>query len=138
MRGPKGDEPVERAEAGSRADGLRVLLANEPRAYRECIATVFGHLRPDFDVKVVGPDALDDQVRSLSPDVAICSRATGIVEALVPVWVELYPGYAAHSIVSERGMRTEFEEIRLDDLLSIADRAAEKEGGPLRRLAQNG
>lgn len=115
-----------------RPDGrLRVLLANEPRSYRESIAAVFRQLRPDVDVEVAEPEALESSVSRLLPDVAICSRVTGGVRELVPVWVELYPGHSTRSVASERGKRTEYAEIQLGDLLSIVDRAA---GG----LAQSG
>ena len=132
MQGPAGGGARDRAEAGSQRSEprgpLRVFFANEPRAYREGIAAAFGHLRPDLDVRVVDPDVLDEEVRTAAPDVAVCSRATGVVEAAVTVWVELYPGHGARSVVSEKGRRTEFEEIRLDDLLAIVDRAAGSSG----------
>lgn len=104
---------------------LRVLLANEPRSYRESIATVFRQLRPGMHVKVVEPEALESNVVCFDPDVAICSRVTGTVRERVPVWVELYPEQAAHSVASEGGRRTEFAEIQLRDLLGILDRAAD-------------
>ena len=103
---------------------LRVLLANEPRAYREAIAAVLGDLRPGFEVRVAEPGDLEDGVFGFGPDVAVCSWVTGVVEERVPVWVELYPGHAAHALVSERGRRTEFAQIELSDLLSIVDREA--------------
>ena len=108
---------------------LRVLLANEPRSYRESIAAVFRQLRPDLEVKVVEPEALESNVARFDPDVAICSRVTGVVRDRVPVWVELYPEHAAHSVASEGGRRTEFAEIQLLDPIGILDRAADR-GGP--------
>lgn len=110
--------------AGRRDGRLRILLANEPRSYRESIAAVFRQLRPDMDVEVAEPEALERSVSSFSPDVAICSRVTGGVRELVPVWVELYPGHSTRSVASERGKRTEYAEIQLGDLISIVDRAA--------------
>lgn len=104
---------------------LRVLLANEPRSYRESIAAVFRQLRPGLHVKVVEPEALEGNVVGFDPHVVICSRATDTVKERVPVWVELYPEQAAHSVVSEGGRRTEFAEIQLNDLLGILDRAAD-------------
>ncbi len=41
----------------------------------------------------------------------------------VPIWVNLYPGYGARSIVSVDGRREEFAQIQLADLLSVVDRA---------------
>jgi hypothetical protein len=119
-----GREPV-------KGESLRVLLANEPRSYRESIAAVFRRLRPGLQVKVVEPEALETNVARFVPDVAICSRVTGAVRERVPVWVELYPEYAAHSVASEGGRRTEFAEIQLLDLIGILDRAAGTDrGGP--------
>ena len=114
-----------------REAALLVLLANEPRSYRESIAAVFRQLRPSLQVKVVEPEALESNVTRFDPDVAICSRATGVVMERVPVWVELYPEHAAHSVASEGGRRTEFAEIQLLDLICILDRAAGTDrGGP--------
>ncbi len=118
-------DPVEGEIPARRRTGrLRVLLANEPRSYRESIAAVFRQLRPDVNVEVAEPEALESSVSRFTPDVAICSRVTGGVRDLVPVWVELYPGHSTRSVASERGERTEYAEIQLGDLLSIVDRAA--------------
>jgi hypothetical protein len=122
---------LSRSEEGEPVSGaeLRVLLANEPRSYRESVAAVFRQLRPGLEVKVVEPEALESNVARFDPDVAICSRVTGVVRDRVPVWVELYPEHAAHSVASEGGRRTEFAEIQLLDLIGILDRAADR-GGP--------
>jgi hypothetical protein len=101
------------------------LLANEPRSYRESIAAVFRQLRPGLDLEVVEPEDLGSRLSIYSPDVVICSGATDEVRELAPVWVELYPGHAAHSVVWERGKLTEFADIQLGDLLSLVDRAAD-------------
>jgi hypothetical protein len=125
---------LSRSEEGEPVSGaeLRVLLANEPRSYRESIAAVFRQLRPGLEVKVVEPEALESNVARFDPDVAICSRVTGAVRERVPVWVELYPEHAGHSVASEGGRRTEFAEIQLLDLIGILDRAAGTDrGGPV-------
>jgi hypothetical protein len=103
---------------------VRVLLANYPRSYRESIAAVLRQLRPELSIEVVEPEALDGRVDLLRPHVAICSRATSRVRERVPVWVELYPELASFSVAHERGKRTEFAEMQLQDLLSVVDRAA--------------
>ena len=103
---------------------LRVLLANEPRSYRESIAAVFRQLRPELRVEVTEPESLERRVEQLRPHVAIFSHAAGGVKDRVPVWVELYPEHASRSVASEGGKRTEFAEIQLQDLLAIVDRAA--------------
>lgn len=101
---------------------LHVLMANEPRAYRESIAEVIRELRPGVEVATVEPERLEDSVTRLSPDMVVCNRATGAVRESVPVWVELYPDYAPFSVVSVQGVRSKLDEIQLPDILSIVDR----------------
>ena len=100
-----------------------VLLANEPRAYRESIAQVFAQLRPHLDVKTAEPGELEESVLRYGPDLVVCSEATGVVRERVPFWIELYPGYGSKSVISSEGTRSTIEEIQLSDLLSILDRA---------------
>jgi hypothetical protein len=103
----------------------RVLMANEPRAYREGIAAVISQLRPAVEVETVEPDALDDSIRRYVPDMVICSKATETLKGRVRVWVELYPENGAISVASIGGRRMEYTEIQLPDLLSIVDKAEE-------------
>lgn len=116
------------ASAGRRHGRPLVLMANEPRAYREGIAAVIGQLRPEVEVTTVEPNALDASISRFSPDMVICSKATDALKGRVPVWVELYPENAARSVASIGGRRMEYAEIQLPDLLSIVDQAEELAG----------
>ncbi len=107
-----------------------ILLANEPRAYRESIAAVFRQLRSNVEVITAEPEELEARILELAPNMVICSEATSVVRERVSVWVELYPGYGSSSVVGIEGRRTTIEEIQLSDLLSIVDRAE--------RIAQQG
>jgi hypothetical protein len=109
--------------AEQRPRRTHVLLANEPRAYRESIAQVFRQLRPNVEVVTAEPHELEDQILRLAPEMVICSEATSFVREHVPVWVELYPGYGPRSVVGIGEERSTIEEIQLSDLLSIVDRA---------------
>ena len=100
-----------------------VLLANEPRAYRESIAHVFRQLRPNVEVMTAEPEELEDCVLRLAPEMVVFSEATGLVRERVPVWVELYPDYGARSEGGVGEERSTIEEIQLSDLLSAVDRA---------------
>ena len=114
------------AEAASARRGRpRVLMANEPRAYREGIAAVISQLRPEVEIETVEPSALDASIERFAPDMVICSKATDALKAGVRVWVELYPENAAYSVASIGGRRMEYTEIQLPDLLSIVDKAEE-------------
>jgi len=113
------------ADVGNPARRPRVLMANEPRAYREGIAAVIGQLRPTVEVQTVEPNALDDSIERFAPDMVICSKATEMLKNRVRVWVELYPENGALSVANIGGRRMEYTEIQLPDLLSIVDKAEE-------------
>ena len=100
-----------------------VLLANEPRAYRESIAQVFRQLRPNVELMTAEPDELEELVLLLAPEMVIFSEATGVVRERVPVWVELFSGYGPKFVVGVGEERSTIEEIQLSDLLSVVDRA---------------
>jgi hypothetical protein len=125
---PSRDPAAEAASERRRKGRPRVLMANEPRAYREGIAAVISQLRPEVEVKTVEPNALDTSIERFSPDMVICSKATDALKGGVRVWVELYPENAAYSVASIGGRRMEYTEIQLPDLLSIVDKAEELAG----------
>jgi hypothetical protein len=109
--------------AEQRSRKALVLLANEPRAYRETIALVFRQLRPNVEVITSEPGELEEHVLRLAPDMVVFSEAGGLVRERVPFWVELYPGYGPSSVVGASGERSTIEDIQLSDLLSMVDRA---------------
>jgi hypothetical protein len=108
-----------------RMNGARVLVACELKSYREAIASAFRVLRPGVEVFEAEEEHLDREVERLDPDLVVCSRLSGRVEARAPNWVELYPGCGSRSVVSLRGERSTIEEIQLSDLLSIVDSTAQ-------------
>ena len=119
------DPAAEAASARRRGGKPRILMANEPRAYREGIAAVISQLRPEAEIVTVEPNALDASIERFSPDLVICSKATDALKGGVRVWVELYPENAPLSVASIGGRRMEYAEIQLLDLLSIVDKAEE-------------
>jgi hypothetical protein len=119
------EDPAEERATARRRGGPRVLMANEPRAYREGIAAVIGQLRPMVEIETVEPSALDDSIDRFAPDMVICSKATEVLKGRVKVWVELYPENGALSVANIGGRRMEYTEIQLPDLLSIVDKAEE-------------
>lgn len=102
--------------------GLRILLANEPRSYRETLAAAFRILKPNTEVFVIDPDKLDGEVERLSPQLVICSRTTPTVETRSLAWVELYPEDRSVSVISVGGKRSTIAGIGLGDLLLVIDR----------------
>jgi hypothetical protein len=103
------------------AGKLRLLVANAPLSYRQAIAAAITALRPDVEVLLGEPEALDTEVERFSPDVVVCSHVTPLVESRVLAWVDLYPGGDRRATISMDGLRVETGGVELDDLLSIID-----------------
>ena len=103
---------------------LRLLLANEPRSYREAIAQVVGAIWSSTEVAIIEPEELDDAVERLAPHLVICSRVTPAVQNHSFAWVELYTNHGPLSTVSIGGEVSTVDGMELSDLLSIVDRTA--------------
>jgi hypothetical protein len=104
-------------------EGMRVLIANEPLAYREVISAALRKLRPHLEVYTAEPTNLDKEFLRLSPKLVMCSRRTQLIERKACAWVELYPQHTYGAVVSLAGKKTPFEEMGFDALLSIVDEA---------------
>ncbi len=101
---------------------MRVLIANEPFAYREVICGAFRELRPHVEVASAEPEDLDREFLRLVPSLVVCSQVTTLVECEAVAWVELYPGHASRVVVSLAGEKTTSDDIDFDALLSVLDR----------------
>jgi hypothetical protein len=99
------------------------LLANEPCIYREVIAEALRTLRPTVELVVLEPEALDAEVKCLTPQLVVCSRLTRAVRDIAPAWIELYPEQKNLARVRVGGQHWTIEEIKLAHLLAIVDRA---------------
>jgi hypothetical protein len=82
---------------------MRILVANEPRAYREVIAGALQVLRPHHEVIVVEPENLDGAVVRLVPELVLCSRLTEVVETRPLAWAVLYPAMDTRALISIAG-----------------------------------
>lgn len=104
------------------AGTVRVLLANEPRAYRETLAAALAALRPEFEITTVRPEDLDATVADQAPDFVICSELTEMVETHAPAWVLLYPDGSRTCVMAVLGERSTMAEMELETLLTGLDR----------------
>ena len=101
----------------------RVLLANEPRSYRQAIAGALQALRPDVEFEEIDPGGLDAEVERRAPQFVICSLATPAVQAAVESWIELYTDHGSISSVSIHLEKSTVDGMEIPDLLQIVDRA---------------
>lgn len=102
---------------------MQILVANEPRAYREALARAFCKLRPHLAVCEADPGQLSREVIRLQPDLVVCSELPALDYGKPCTWIQLYPEGDSRAVIFSEGRRSTVEEIELSDLLSIIDRA---------------
>jgi len=103
-----------------------VLVSNEPRAYREAIASALQMLCPHAEIVVRGDDLGDDldaAVAAVRPDMVICNRATALART-ARAWIELYPDGARSATVGVSGACDAVPGIDLGALATLIDRIA--------------
>lgn len=105
-------------------DDMRIMVANEPRAYRDVITAAFREFRPRHEVIPVEPDQLDGEVARLHPHLVVCSRLSEAVETSPVSWVMLYPDNETRSVISIAGEQTVTADVEFSQLLSVIDRTA--------------
>lgn len=104
-----------------------VLVAIEPRCYREAIGFSMRALRPHLEVLIVEPEDLGEEIRRLDPAIVLASRANTFTLNGKPPWVDYRP-YAdptgAVSTISIAGEDPRLVEgLEIHDLLAIVDRS---------------
>jgi hypothetical protein len=103
---------------------MRVLVANEPRVYREVVAYVLSKRRPLLEVLAAEPEDMDREVGRFGPHLVICSRATGPVREGCLAWVVLYPDGEDRVEVGHKGAipaTRPFAGVGVAGLLSMVD-----------------
>ena len=101
----------------------RVLVAHEPRAYREALAAALAALRPEAEVLAVDPEALDRALAQSPPALVFCGELTAAVRASAPAWVVLCPDGAAVVATNVAGEPAP-PDLGLARALALLDRAA--------------
>jgi hypothetical protein len=102
---------------------MRILVANEPRSYREAFTQAFQALRPHVESIAVDPDALDREALRLRPDLVVCERVTPTVETVARCWIELRVEGERLVSASKPRMPSGGGEVDLAYLLSFIDRS---------------
>ena len=98
-----------------------IVVANEPRAYREALAAALHELRPHLEVICIAPADLDAKVSHSSPRLVLCSRLTEAVETCCDAWILLYPNRENRAVISVAGRRTVVTNVEFSHVLSVID-----------------
>jgi hypothetical protein len=104
---------------------MRIVLGNNPRAYRETLAAALGVLRPQIEIVAVPPAELDAAIADQAPDFVVCSELTEAVETHALGWALLYPEGSSLCVITVRGERVSVPNVQLDTLLAIIDRTTD-------------
>ncbi len=104
---------------------MQVIVAIEPRIYREAIGESIRALRPHVEVYVLDPDTLGTGLRRLGPELVFANRPDTFAPDVRSAWVEFLPYEHPPARVCLAGRRRELEEVELEDLISIVDEAEE-------------
>ena len=102
-----------------------VLIAIEPRSYRQVIGQTIQALRPHVEVVVLEPSTLEAGVARLKPELVFADRPDVSAPTGRPAWVEFRPYEEPPARVRMAGRTRELGEVELSDLLSIVDEAEE-------------
>jgi hypothetical protein len=100
---------------------LRIIVANEPRAYRDVIAATFAALCTQATVVTAEPADLDGTLADIGPALVVCSRLTPAVEERTLTWIVLYADGTSFSEVSVAGDRSIVLDMDFDRLLAVVE-----------------
>ena len=109
---------------------MQLVVAIEPRSYRQVIGEAIRALRPHVEVTVLEPGMLGAGVRRLEPELVFADQPDtfepeGGGSTGRPAWVEFRPYEEPPARVCLAGRRWELEAVELSDLLSIVDQTEE-------------
>ena len=105
--------------------GMQLVIAIEPRSYRQVIGEAIRAMRPHVEVVVLEPGMLGAAIGRLEPELVFAGQPDTHFPADRSGWVEFRPYERPPARVCLVGRRWELEEVELSDLLSIVDEAAE-------------
>ena len=104
---------------------MQVIVAIEPRSYRQVIGEALRALRPHIEVSVLDPDTLRAGVTRLDPELVLSNQPDTFASTGRSAWVQFLPYEHPPALICLAGQRRELEQVELEDLLSIVDEAEE-------------
>ena len=103
----------------------KILIAIEPRSYREAIALAVGSVRPSHEVTMVEPEDISRELARLVPDLVFAPWPNTLALGGRAAWVEFTPYETPQAKICVVGRTTELAEVDFEDLLSILDEVAQ-------------
>ena len=105
---------------------MRILVAVEPRMYREVIALSLHQHRPKAEVLICPAEALEGEIGRFGPHLVVIDdnggfAPDGLSEVLYRV--EILLGVSMDARISVDGQAREVKDICIEDLLAVVDEA---------------
>jgi hypothetical protein len=72
-------------------DGIRIVVASEPRAYREALAGVLSARHPGISVIPADPAEIDATPETVAGALVLCNEVSGRVAEVAAGWIRLAP-----------------------------------------------
>lgn len=104
---------------------MQVIVAIEPRSYRQVIGEVIQALRPHLEVTILDPITLRAGVERLDPELVLSNQPDTFASTERSAWVEFLPYEQPPARICLAGQRRELEAVELEDLLSMVDETEE-------------
>jgi len=120
------------------AESLRVLMANEPRSYRDVHGAMLRQLFPGATFQVVESDQVPAEFAAFAPHLVICSTLTKTIKDQAFAWILLYPDDANLAVVCVDNQQSLIQAVTIEDLATVVERVADClgfEAGPARLRA---
>lgn len=100
---------------------MRVLIAIAPTMYWETLELALLRYRPHAEVRIAGPDDLDQEVSSFKPQVVVCNEVTPTIRESVSSWVAV-PRHSSDATIHVQGQgESTVEDISVGDLFAVVD-----------------
>ncbi|MDP8973793.1 MAG: hypothetical protein M3N45_11645 [Actinomycetota bacterium] len=103
---------------------MRILVAVAPIMYRQTLAHVLRRDRPDDEVRLADPQALDREASSFRPHLVVCNDNVPDVgeEVSVPSWVVIrYHDHLSASVFLDGQDTRLIQDIEIEDLLWVIE-----------------
>ena len=102
---------------------MRILVAVKPRVYREVLALSLHQHRPDAEVLISPPEALDGEVGRFKLHLLVCSEgAMPDMPPSVLCRVEVMFSNGLDARIGLDGRVAEAKDVGIEDLLALVDR----------------
>lgn len=109
-------------------ESLRILIANEPRAYRDAHGGMLRELLPGAEIQITEAGQIEQCFETFAPHLIICSTLTETIRLRAFAWVLLYPDDADLAVVCIDNQQSVVHGISINDLITVVERTARSLG----------